>query len=77
VPPHWRDAAARQETIPMCGRYVLYGPSGRLIESFSIRELPDFGPRYNVASKSPILIIRQREGERVAELMRWACATTR
>jgi putative SOS response-associated peptidase YedK len=55
----------------MCGRYVLYGPKSRLIEGFSIKELPAFRPRYNVAPNSEILIVRKRDGKRVAEMMRW------
>ena len=56
----------------MCGRYVLHGPKSRIIVGFSIRELPPFTPRYNIAPTADVLtILRGRSGERIARTMRW------
>jgi putative SOS response-associated peptidase YedK len=55
----------------MCGRYVLHGPKSRIIVGFSIRELPPFTPRYNIAPTADVLTILQgRSGERIARTMR-------
>ena len=56
----------------MCGRYVLYGPGSRIIVGFSVRELPPFTPRYNIAPTADVLtILLGRSGERIARNMRW------
>ncbi|OQZ07368.1 MAG: DUF159 family protein, partial [Planctomycetes bacterium UTPLA1] len=56
----------------MCGRYVLYGPDARLIETFDIREVPSLPPRYNIAPTADILVVlRGASGERIARTMRW------
>ncbi len=56
----------------MCGRYVLYGPDARLIETFDIRDLPGLPPRYNIAPTADILVVlRGASGERIARTMRW------
>lgn len=56
----------------MCGRYVLYGPGSRIIEGFSIRDLPPFTPRYNIAPTADVLaILVGKSGERIARPMRW------
>lgn len=56
----------------MCGRYVLYGPQQRIIEGFSVRDLPPFAPRYNIAPTAEILaILLGRSGERIARNLRW------
>jgi putative SOS response-associated peptidase YedK len=56
----------------MCGRYVLYGPASRIIVGFSVRELPPFTARYNIAPTADVLtILLGRSGERIARNMRW------
>lgn len=56
----------------MCGRYVLYGPDARLIETFDVREVPPFPARYNIAPTSDVLVILNgARGERIARTMRW------
>ncbi len=56
----------------MCGRYVLYGPEKRIIEGFSLRELPPFLPRWNIAPTADVLaVLLGRSGERIARPMRW------
>ena len=56
----------------MCGRYVLYGPENRIIEGFTVFELPPFTPRYNIAPTTDVLIVTAHQsGERRASLARW------
>lgn len=55
----------------MCGRYVLYGPGNRLVEAFDLRTLPAFAPRWNITPGSNVLVIRQADDGRRAELVRW------
>lgn len=56
----------------MCGRYVLYGPDARLIETFDVREVPPFPARYNIAPSSDVLVILNgARGERIVRSMRW------
>lgn len=56
----------------MCGRYVIaYGPE-MLVHGFSATRVVPFPQRYNVAPQSQVpVVFETREGERVAELMRW------
>ncbi len=56
----------------MCGRYVLHGPGEAVLEGFSLKQVPPFAPRYNIAPSTPILVVRHDMHEgRVAEFMRW------
>jgi putative SOS response-associated peptidase YedK len=56
----------------MCGRYALYGPRSRLREQFDLDEGFDFGPRYNIAPTTKVLIVRPGPGgHRVGSLYRW------
>lgn len=56
----------------MCGRYVLYGPDKRIIVGFSLKELPPFIPRYNIAPTAEVLaVLLGRSGDRIARSMRW------
>lgn len=56
----------------MCGRYVIaYGPE-MLVHGFSATRVVPFPQRWNVAPQSQVPVIREtRDGERVADLMRW------
>jgi putative SOS response-associated peptidase YedK len=56
----------------MCGRYVIaFGPE-TLVHGFSATRVVPFPQRWNVAPQSQVpVILETREGERVAELMRW------
>lgn len=56
----------------MCGRYVIaYGPE-MLVHGFSATRVVSFPQRYNVAPQPQVPVVYEtREGERVAELMRW------
>lgn len=56
----------------MCGRYALYGPRSRLREQFDLDDGFDFGPRYNIAPTSKVLIVRpSQDGRRGCSLYRW------
>lgn len=56
----------------MCGRYVIaYGPE-MLVHGFSATRVVPFPQRFNVAPQSQVpVVFETRDGERVAELMRW------
>ena len=55
----------------MCGRFALKLPPAALKDYFDLDETPDFAPRYNIAPSTPILAIRQVEGVRHADPLRW------
>lgn len=55
----------------MCGRFGLTRPERLDLERFRVRELPTLTPRFNIPPGSDILVVREREGERVADLARW------
>lgn len=56
----------------MCGRYVIaFGPE-TLVHGFSATRVVPFSQRFNVAPQSQVpVVFETRDGERVAELMRW------
>lgn len=56
----------------MCGRFALYGPTSRIREQFDLDDGFDFGPRYNIAPTTQILIVQAGpHGKRAALLHRW------
>ena len=56
----------------MCGRYVVAYDPETLVSGFSVTRVTPFPKRWNVAPQSPVPVVYEtREGERVAELMRW------
>ncbi len=56
----------------MCGRYVVAYDPETLVSGFSVVRVVPFPRRWNVAPQSAVPVIYEtREGERVAELMRW------
>ncbi len=56
----------------MCGRYVVAYDPQTLVSGFSLTRVVPFPKRWNVAPQSPVPVVYEtREGERVAELMRW------
>ena len=65
-------AAAGCYARRMCGRYVIaFGPE-TLVHGFSATRVVPFPQRWNIAPQSAVPVIREtREGERVAEPMRW------
>ncbi|MDP1532750.1 MAG: SOS response-associated peptidase [Rubrivivax sp.] len=56
----------------MCGRYVVAYDPRTLVSGFSVTRVTPFPKRWNVTPQSPVPVVRQtKEGERVADLMRW------
>lgn len=56
----------------MCGRYVVAYDPQTLVAGFSLTRVVPFPRRWNVTPQSPVPVVYEtREGERVAELMRW------
>ena len=56
----------------MCGRYVIAYDPQTLVAGFSLTRIQPFDRRWNVAPQSAVPVVYQtKEGERVAELMRW------
>lgn len=55
----------------MCGRFGLTRPERLDLQRFGISALPELAPRYNIAPGTEILVVREREGARRAELLRW------
>jgi putative SOS response-associated peptidase YedK len=56
----------------MCGRYVVAYDPDTLVSGFTLQRVVPFPRRWNVAPQSPVPVVYEtREGERVAELMRW------
>lgn len=56
----------------MCGRYVVAYDPETLVAGFSVLRVPVFPKRWNVAPQSEVPVVYEtREGERIAELMRW------
>lgn len=56
----------------MCGRYVVAYDPETLVSGFSLTRVTPFPKRWNVAPQSMVPVVYEtREGERVAETMRW------
>ncbi len=56
----------------MCGRYVVAYDPNTLISGFSVTRVVPFPRRWNVAPMSMVPVVREtKEGERIAETMRW------
>ncbi len=56
----------------MCGRYVVAYDPQTLVSSFSVTRVTPFPRRWNVTPQTPVPVVYEtRDGERVAELMRW------
>jgi putative SOS response-associated peptidase YedK len=55
----------------MCGRYTLKTPPRQLALPFGLAGAPDLEPRYNIAPTTEVLAVRETDGRRVGELMRW------
>ncbi|MDP2007670.1 MAG: SOS response-associated peptidase [Rubrivivax sp.] len=56
----------------MCGRYVVAYDPETLVSGFSLTRVVPFPRRWNVAPQSPVPVVYEtRDGERVAEAMRW------
>ena len=74
----------------MCGRFSLTTPPELLAEHFDLAEVPDLGPRYNIAPTQDVAVVREtgrraggqagkptRVGGKRLELMRWGLLPAR
>jgi putative SOS response-associated peptidase YedK len=67
--PGWGDPC---QDRGMCGRYVVAYDPQTLVSGFSVTRVTPFPRRWNVTPQTPVPVVYEtREGERVAELMRW------
>ncbi len=57
----------------MCGRFTLTDPDADLAVQFSLSEVPDMPPRYNIAPTQPVAAVRLAAEDRAREmvLLRW------
>ena len=56
----------------MCGRYVVAYDPQSLVSGFSLNRIQPFGPRFNIAPQSDVPVVYEtKDGERIAETMRW------
>jgi putative SOS response-associated peptidase YedK len=59
----------------MCGRFTLRASASAIAEQFSLFEVPELPPRYNIAPSQPVAVVRRRpqsgDDQRQLVLMRW------
>ncbi|MHC4294651.1 MAG: SOS response-associated peptidase [Planctomycetota bacterium] len=55
----------------MCGRFALKTPTASLREVMHFDNTPRCDRRYNIAPSQQILIVRNDQGRRIAEMMHW------
>jgi len=55
----------------VCGRFGLSRPERLDFTRLGVSALPPLAPRYNIAPGSDVLVVRERKGERRADLLRW------
>jgi putative SOS response-associated peptidase YedK len=55
----------------MCGRYVITSAPEAIRRMFGYVDRPNFPPRYNVAPRQAVPIVRLAEGKRQFALVRW------
>ena len=56
----------------MCGRFALGRSPDDLREFFGLTEAPPVSPRYNIAPSTPILAVREIDGQRRADPLHWS-----
>jgi putative SOS response-associated peptidase YedK len=58
----------------MRGRFTLRTPASAIAEQFSLLEVPDLQPRFNIAPNQPVAVVRidpQKSGQRQLVFMHW------
>lgn len=55
----------------MCGRFGLTRPDKLDLQRFGVRSAPPREPRFNIPPGGDILVVRERAGDRVADLVHW------
>jgi putative SOS response-associated peptidase YedK len=59
----------------MCERFTLDFPESILRDRYAVDSFPNLSPRYNIASMSEILVIRETVNGREASMMHWGLIT--
>jgi putative SOS response-associated peptidase YedK len=56
----------------MCGRFTLRTPASQVAEAFGVLPFPDLRPRYNIAPRQPVAVVRlaQNDGRELA-FLKW------
>jgi putative SOS response-associated peptidase YedK len=56
----------------MCGRYAFFSPAEAVKRIFALDEVPELGPRYNIAPTQPVPAVRAgEEGARAFAMLHW------
>jgi putative SOS response-associated peptidase YedK len=58
----------------MCGRFTLRTPASAIAEQFSLLEVPDLQPRFNIAPSQPVPVVRsdpQQVAQRQLVFLHW------
>jgi putative SOS response-associated peptidase YedK len=58
----------------MCGRFTLRTPASAIAEQFSLLEVPDLQPRFNIAPSQPVAVVRtdpQQANQRQFVFLHW------
>jgi putative SOS response-associated peptidase YedK len=58
----------------MCGRFTLRTPASAIAEQFSLLEVPDLQPRFNIAPSQPVAVVRadpQQVNQRQFVFLHW------
>jgi putative SOS response-associated peptidase YedK len=55
----------------MCGRYTLRSPGPLIARIFGLAADPGLAPRYNIAPSQAVAVVRQADGERRLDMLRW------
>jgi putative SOS response-associated peptidase YedK len=55
----------------MCGRFGLTRPERLDLHRFGVDAFPQLTPRFNISPGTDVLAVRERNGERRAEFLRW------
>lgn len=55
----------------MCGRYTLTAPGDAIVEAFSLPEVPDLRPRYNIAPTQEVAAVRRGKEGRGFAWLKW------
>jgi putative SOS response-associated peptidase YedK len=58
----------------MCGRYTHLLTWRQIVRLYRLMDSPppnDFGPRYNIAPTERAPVVRERDGNREAAMLRW------
>src|SRR5579862_5166529 len=57
----------------MCGRFTLRTPASAIAEQFSLLEVPDLQPRFNIAPTQPVPVVRvdPQSGQRQFVFLHW------